>query len=67
MSTTNRTCIAPTIAETELLHSSSGVHGDVQSKDSDGVRIGQVAKMVAWTASPACSFAFDRTGGRATY
>jgi hypothetical protein len=31
------------------------------------LRIGEVAGIVAWIANPACSFAFDRTGGRAAY
>jgi hypothetical protein len=31
------------------------------------LRIGDLVKMVAWIASPACGFAFDRTGGRAAY
>jgi hypothetical protein len=31
------------------------------------LRIGEVDKIVAWIASPACIFVFDRTGGRATY
>ncbi|QRM32639.1 SDR family NAD(P)-dependent oxidoreductase [Microvirga sp. VF16] len=67
-------CIAPTMAETELLKEMTPEFvSTIKAKIPMGriVRVDEVAEMVAWIASPACSFTtgftFDLTGGRATY
>ena len=67
-------CIAPVMAETDLLKEMSQDYID----DRRGripmrrfVRPAEIADMAAWAASPRCSFTtgqvFDVTGGRATY
>jgi 3-oxoacyl-[acyl-carrier protein] reductase len=67
-------CIAPTMAETELLQEMTPEFiATIRAKIPMArfLRIEEVAEMVAWIASPACSFTtgftFDLTGGRATY
>jgi 2-dehydro-3-deoxy-L-rhamnonate dehydrogenase (NAD+) len=67
-------CIAPTMAETDLLQQMTPEFiAGIKAKIPMGrfLRIDEVAEMVAWIASPACSFTtgftFDLTGGRATY
>ena len=67
-------CIAPSIAETELLRELTPEYvAEMRAKVPLGrfVGIEEVAELVAWVASPACSFTtgftFDLTGGRATY
>ena len=50
-----------------------GAHRDDEGEDPDGPlrQIDEIAAIVAWIASPACSFTtgfvFDISGGRATY
>jgi 2-dehydro-3-deoxy-L-rhamnonate dehydrogenase (NAD+) len=69
MPTTNCRYIAPTMAETELLQQMTRecmATIKVKIPMARFLRIGELAKMVAWIASPACIFVFDRTGGRAT-
>jgi len=67
-------CVAPTMAETDLLRQMTPEFiASIRTKIPMGrfVAIEEVAAMVAWIASPACSFTtgftFDLTGGRATY
>jgi 3-oxoacyl-[acyl-carrier protein] reductase len=67
-------CIAPTMAETDLLKQMTpDFIAAIKAKIPMGrfLMIEEVAAMVAWIASPACSFTtgftFDLTGGRATY
>ncbi|MGX1186405.1 NAD(P)-dependent dehydrogenase (short-subunit alcohol dehydrogenase family) [Pseudomonas sp. F-14 TE3623] len=67
-------CIAPTMAETDLLKQVTPEFINmIKAKIPMGrfVTIDEVAAMVAWIASPGCSFTtgftFDLTGGRATY
>lgn len=67
-------CIAPSIAETELLNQLTPEFiAAMKAKVPLGrfVQVEEVAELVAWVASPACSFTtgftFDLTGGRATY
>ncbi|MFM0016532.1 SDR family NAD(P)-dependent oxidoreductase [Paraburkholderia sediminicola] len=67
-------CIAPTMAETDLLKQMTPEFiASIKAKIPMGrlVRIEEVAAMAAWIASPECSFTtgftFDITGGRATY
>ncbi|MFJ1311463.1 SDR family NAD(P)-dependent oxidoreductase [Agrobacterium sp. P15N1-A] len=67
-------CIAPTMAETELLHEMTPEFIETtKGKIPMGrfVTAAEVAAMVAFAASPDCSFTtgftFDLTGGRATY
>lgn len=67
-------CIAPTMAETELLDQMTPEFiASIKAKIPMGrfLAIEEVAAMVAWISSPECSFTtgftFDLTGGRATY
>jgi NAD(P)-dependent dehydrogenase (short-subunit alcohol dehydrogenase family) len=67
-------CVAPTMAETALLKEMTPEFiATIRAKIPMGrfLHIEEVAQMVAWIASPACSFTtgftFDLTGGRATY
>lgn len=67
-------CVAPTMAETDLLQQMTPEFiASIRAKIPMGrfVGIDEVAAMVAWIASPDCSFTtgftFDVTGGRATY
>lgn len=67
-------CVAPCMAETDLLTGMSPEYiADKKSRIPMGrfVRQEEVADMAAWVASPRCSFTtgqiFDVTGGRATY
>lgn len=67
-------CVAPTMAETELLNEMTPEFiRTIKSKIPMGrfVQVDEVASMVAWIAGPECSFTtgfvFDLTGGRATY
>jgi 3-oxoacyl-[acyl-carrier protein] reductase len=67
-------CIAPAMVETELLQEMTQAHIDAtRAKAPMGrlLQLDEVAAMVAWIAGPECSytsgFAFDLTGGRATY
>ncbi len=67
-------CIAPAIAETELLN---GMSDEYIADKTSRIPMGrlchpeEVADMTAWALSPRCSFTtgqvFDTTGGRATY
>jgi 3-oxoacyl-[acyl-carrier protein] reductase len=67
-------CIAPAIAETELLTQMSAEYiADRKARIPMGrfCSVQEIADMAAWVASPRCSFTtgqvFDVTGGRATY
>ncbi|MDR5809214.1 SDR family NAD(P)-dependent oxidoreductase [Caballeronia sp. LZ019] len=67
-------CIAPTMADTELLKQMTPEFiSTIKAKIPMGrfVTIEEVAAMVSWIAGPECSFTtgftFDLTGGRATY
>ena len=67
-------CIAPAMAETDLLKEMTPEWiAAMKAKIPMGrfLHVEEVAEMVAWVASPACSFTtgftFDLTGGRATY
>lgn len=67
-------CVAPVITETELFKEMTPEHIAVSlSRIPMGrfVKIEEIAAMVAWIASPECSFTtgfvFDLTGGRADY
>jgi len=67
-------CIAPAMAETDLLKEMTPEYiTTMKAKIPMGrfLQVEEVAELVAWVASPACSFttgfAFDLTGGRATY
>jgi 3-oxoacyl-[acyl-carrier protein] reductase len=67
-------CIAPTMAETDLLKQVTPEFiATIKAKIPMGrfVKIEEVAAMVAWIASSECSFTtgftFDLSGGRATY
>jgi 2-dehydro-3-deoxy-L-rhamnonate dehydrogenase (NAD+) len=67
-------CVAPTMAETELLHQMTPEFiAAIKGKIPMGrfVEVAEIAAMVAWIASPECSFTtgfvFDLSGGRATY
>lgn len=67
-------CVAPTMAETDLLQQMTpDFINAIKAKIPMGrfLRIEEVAAMVAWIAGPDCSFTtgftFDLTGGRATY
>jgi NAD(P)-dependent dehydrogenase (short-subunit alcohol dehydrogenase family) len=67
-------CVAPAMAETDLLREMTPEFiATIKAKIPMGrfLRVEEVAEMVAWIASPACSFTtgftFDLTGGRATY
>ncbi len=67
-------CIAPALTETELFKEMTVEHIEaMKAKIPMGrpLQIPEIGAMVAWIASPECSFttgfAFDLTGGRATY
>jgi 2-dehydro-3-deoxy-L-rhamnonate dehydrogenase (NAD+) len=67
-------CIAPALVETELFAEMTPEHiAKMRAKIPMGriLQIEEVAKMVSWIAGPECTFttgfAFDLTGGRATY
>jgi 3-oxoacyl-[acyl-carrier protein] reductase len=67
-------CIAPTMADTDLLKQMTPEFiSTIKAKIPMGrfVTIEEVAAMVSWIAGPECSFTtgftFDLTGGRATY
>jgi 2-dehydro-3-deoxy-L-rhamnonate dehydrogenase (NAD+) len=67
-------CIAPAITETDLFREMTPEHiAAMKAKIPMGraLTIPEIAAMVAWIAGPDCSFttgfAFDLTGGRATY
>ncbi|MGU7774474.1 SDR family NAD(P)-dependent oxidoreductase [Burkholderia sp. MR1-5-21] len=67
-------CVAPAMVETELFAEMSTEHIEASKAKIPMGRLLQadeVADMVSWIASPACSFTtgftFDLTGGRATY
>lgn len=67
-------CIAPVITETELFREMTPEHiAAMKAKIPMGrfLKIDEIAAMVAWIASPECSFTtgatFDLSGGRATY
>jgi 2-dehydro-3-deoxy-L-rhamnonate dehydrogenase (NAD+) len=67
-------CIAPAMVETELFHEMTEEHIRAsKAKIPMGrfLQIPEIAAMVAWIASPECSFTtgfvFDLSGGRATY
>jgi 3-oxoacyl-[acyl-carrier protein] reductase len=67
-------CVAPTMAETGLLEQMTPEFiASIKAKIPMGrfVAINEIANMVAWIASPQCSFTtgftFDLTGGRAAY
>lgn len=67
-------CIAPAMAETELLTEMTAEHiAASRAKIPMGrlLQVDEVAAMVAWIVGPECSFTtgfvFDLTGGRATY
>jgi len=66
--------IAPVITETELFHEMTAEHiAAMKAKIPMGrfLCIPEIAAMVAWIASPECTFStgftFDLSGGRATY
>ena len=67
-------CIAPVITETDLFKEMTQEHIDgAKAKIPMGrfLKIEEIAAMVAWIASPECSFTtgftFDLSGGRADY
>jgi 2-dehydro-3-deoxy-L-rhamnonate dehydrogenase (NAD+) len=67
-------CIAPVITETDLFKEMTPAHiATMKAKIPMGrfLAIPEIAAMVAWIASPECSFTtgatFDLSGGRATY
>jgi len=67
-------CIAPVITETELFKEMTPEHiAAAKGRIPMGrfLEIAEIAAMVAWIASPECSFTtgftFDLSGGRATY
>jgi 3-oxoacyl-[acyl-carrier protein] reductase len=67
-------CIAPVITETDLFREMTPEHiAAMKAKIPMGrfLLIDEIAAMVAWIASPECSFTtgftFDLSGGRATY
>jgi 2-dehydro-3-deoxy-L-rhamnonate dehydrogenase (NAD+) len=67
-------CIAPVITETDLFKEMTPAHiAAMKAKIPMGrfLSIPEIAAMVAWIASPECSFTtgatFDLSGGRATY
>jgi 2-dehydro-3-deoxy-L-rhamnonate dehydrogenase (NAD+) len=67
-------CIAPSLVETDLFAEMTPEHiAAMRAKIPMGrlLQVEEVAKMVSWIAGPECSFttgfAFDLTGGRATY
>ena len=67
-------CVAPAVVKTELFSQMTEQHVNFMLSKVPMNRFGEVeevAEMVAWLASPLCSFAtgatFDLSGGRATY
>ena len=67
-------CIAPVITETDLFKEMTAEHiASAKAKIPMGrfLKIDEIAAMVAWVASPECSFCtgatFDLSGGRGTY
>jgi 3-oxoacyl-[acyl-carrier protein] reductase len=67
-------CIAPALVETDLFAEMTPEHiAAMRAKIPMGrlLQIDEVARMVSWIAGPECTFttgfAFDLTGGRATY
>jgi len=67
-------CIAPVITETDLFREMTPEHiASAKAKIPMGrfLHIEEIAAMVAWVASPECSFTtgftFDLSGGRGTY
>lgn len=67
-------CIAPVITETDLFKEMTQAHIEsAKARIPMGrfLQIEEIAAMVAWIASPECSFTtgftFDLSGGRATY
>jgi 2-dehydro-3-deoxy-L-rhamnonate dehydrogenase (NAD+) len=67
-------CVAPAVVKTELFSQMTEQHIQYMLSKIPMNRfgeVGDVAEMVAWLASPLCSFAtgavFDISGGRATY
>ncbi|MBI1245526.1 MAG: glucose 1-dehydrogenase [Alphaproteobacteria bacterium] len=67
-------CVAPSMVETDLLKQMTDTHiANMKAKIPMGrfLLADEIASMVAWIAGPECSFttgfAFDLTGGRATY
>jgi 3-oxoacyl-[acyl-carrier protein] reductase len=67
-------CVAPAVVKTELFSQMTEQHVQFMLSKVPMNRFGEVeevAEMVAWLASPLCSFAtgatFDLSGGRATY
>ena len=67
-------CVAPAITETELFREMTAEHiAGAKARIPMGrfVQVEEIAAMVAWIASPECSFTtgfvFDITGGRADY
>ncbi len=67
-------CVAPAVVKTELFSQMTEQHINYMLSKIPMNRFGEVdevAEMVAWLASPLCSFAtgatFDLSGGRATY
>ena len=67
-------CITPSLVETDLLKEMSDDHiAGIKAKTLMGrlCTVNEVAGMVAWVASPACSYStgtcFDVSGGRAQF
>jgi len=67
-------CVAPAVVKTELFSQMTEQHINYMLSKIPMNRFGEVeevAEMVAWLASPSCTFAtgavFDLSGGRATY
>ena len=67
-------CVAPAVVKTELFSQMTEQHIAYMLSKIPMTRFGEVeevAEMVAWLASPLCTFAtgaaFDLSGGRATY
>ncbi len=67
-------CVAPAVVKTELFNQMTEQHINYMLSKIPMNRFGEVeevAEMVAWLASPLCTFAtgaaFDLSGGRATY
>ena len=67
-------CVAPAVVKTELFSQMTEQHIQYMLSKIPMNRFGEVdevAEMVSWLASPACTFStaavFDLSGGRATY